>query len=375
MKLAIASLIVFLILLIDRARAGNPLTKRFNVEGPKYEYDDLQFIMEFTVSDFMKDSMVGYSLYDGKTCKDGGDTDITENSGYLRSRIRTDLAPIGDGSGERIIKVESEINPTQIANSGIYRTDDEGNAMIEYCVRFSVYNMPKDQPQAFEANYLEVPVSLAINLKGGFSVDAAVSNADLVLLQASQDTAVEAYICDSDQNVVPIMPTAQGQTVRVCVSPTPDNLKAGALIRQLESFAFRREIPISTKQTAIEPGTGGVPADQLTVVSCQPGSTVCAFETLLAANFFAGEGIVTGSGQAYLQLGNGASAAARRQLQGTANQVLADKPTSYTVSFSLVKLEALGMDELVSSAPAATGTLVRTALLAVLVSLAAMEQL
>jgi len=334
--LTIASLLFF----CDLVQGQSLLKERYKISGPEFEYGELQFTMDFEVSDFVQDSMVEYTLYDGLNCKDGGDNDITENEGYLVSRLRTDLTPVGDGSGVRTVKVLSEIVPTGgIGNSPLYREDDDGNAVVEYCVRFSVYNMPKDQTYATETNYLEIPVKLVINLRAGFEIDASVSNSDVVLRQASQNTAVDAYICDSEDNIVPIMPTEQGQTVRVCVSPTPPNLAVGALMRQLESFTFRRESPIKIEQVAISPNTGGVPADELTVVSCRPGSTVCAFETLLTADFFINEGVVVGNGLTYLQLGPGTSAVSRR-LEGTPNQILADKPTGFSVMIKLMEVES-----------------------------------
>jgi hypothetical protein len=293
MRYTIASLIAFLIVFCDQTQ-GNLLQQRYNIDGPVHSYDDMEFVMDFEVSDFIRDSMLDFTLYDGLVCKDGGDNDITDNDGYLLSRIRTDNTPNGEGSKTRKIKFHSEIVGSKMVQSGIYRTDSDGNGVVEYCVRFAIYNMEKSEPRAFEANFLEIPVKLVIELNGGFSVNAALSNVDRVIQEAKENVAVEAYICDRDDNIVPITATAQGQTIRICVSPTPKNLAAGALMRQLEAFTFRREIPISTKQVAIEPETGGVPSDQLTVVSCRPGYMVCAFETLLQANFFTGPGVISG---------------------------------------------------------------------------------
>ena len=286
----IASSIASLIVLCDQVQGlGNALQQRFAIGGPDYSYDNMQFTMNFEVSDFMQDSMIEYSLYDGKNCKDGGDNDITENDGYLLSRIRTDNTPIGDGSGIRSIRVESEIVGSKLVNSGIYTAnDDENTGVVEYCLRFGVYTA------GMEINYLEVPIALTISFDGRFSVQAAVQPVDLVLASASQGAAVDAYICDRDDNLVPIMPTEQGQTVRVCVSPTAENIARGTLMRQLEQFTFYRDLPVSIKQASIEPGTGGVPVDPLTLVSCRSGSTVCAFETLLQADFFTGPGIIRG---------------------------------------------------------------------------------
>ena len=74
----------------------------------------------------------------------------------------------------------------------------------------------------------------------------------------------------------------------------------GAYLRYIESFTFVR---LNTTQVAIEPGTFGVAANELTEVSCEPGSTLCSFETILGAEFFDSPGLVRGDGLAFLQLG------------------------------------------------------------------------
>ena len=294
MKLTIGSTIASLLLFCDLARGQSLLQTRYNIGGPQFEYDQNKFTMTFEVSNFVQDNMIGYTLYDGLNCKDGGDNDITENSGYLLSRIRTDLRPLGDGRDFRTIKIQSEVVPADITSSPIYKEDVDGNVVIEYCVRFGVYNTDKTGEFAMETNYIESPIKLVIDMNAGFQVDANLSNSDVVLNEAAQNVAVEAYICDNDENIVPLVGKEQGQTVRVCVSPTPTNLASGALMRQLESFKFRRLSPVLVEQDAIEPQTEGVSANQFTIVSCRPGSTVCAFETLLGADFFMGAGEVVG---------------------------------------------------------------------------------
>ena len=63
--------------------------------------------------------------------------------------------------------------------------------------------------------------------------------------------------------------------------------------------------------------------------------------------------LIIGNGQAYLQLGVDDSVAARK-LQGTPNQILAERPTKYQVVINVVPVESfIGMNEF-SSAPTAT---------------------
>lgn len=298
MRLTIASSIAFVLFFCKGTKAtGNALVKLYGIGGPKYTYDSWQYTMDFEVSDLMSDGMIGYTLYDGLNCRDGdgtmgaGDNDITQNDGYLLSRFRTDNTPVGDGSGTRTIRIESEIVPSRMSQTSIYREDENETGIVEYCLRFSNYNIDKDIPGAREVNFLETTVKLSIDLNGDFGVQPLVVPDEVEEKQDEQDVEVEAYICDRDENVLQLTEYNQGQTVRVCVTPTQETLERGFRMRQLDSFTYRREIPFSTRQVAISPG--GV-LDALTVLQCRPGSVVCAFETLLFADFFVSEGVISG---------------------------------------------------------------------------------
>jgi len=374
MKFAIVSSLVSLILSCDHVLGqASLLQKRFAIEGPLHSYEDLTFTMEYEISDFIDDSMIGYTLYDGHKCKDGdgfgGDNDITLNAGYILHKIRTDNAPPGDGSGTRSVKLSSKVIVPDISYTPLYRTDSEGNGVVKYCVRMGVFNTDRNEPMSMEINFLETLVTLSINMSGDIVIEAELSNAEPLLEMNAQGVAVDAYICDYDDNTVPIMPTRQGQTVRVCVTPVPEVLAAGGLMRQIEKFDFFRQIPTVTSQSAILPGTDGVAADLLTVVQCRPGTMVCAFETLLGAKFFQGEGIINGQGLAYLQIGGGDMSTERRMEESipdllSPNDVLRRKPTVISINIRLLKLENFGPLLLTSGAPAtATAAFMTTALL------------
>jgi hypothetical protein len=281
----------------------------------------------------------------------------------------TDLTPIGDGSGERIMKVNARLDPSQLANSGIYNANEDGSrATVDFCVRFSVYNVDKGNPNSMEVNYLENPVTLDINLAGGITLDVELSRSDFVVQQVYQDVAVEAYMCDNEDNIVTIEEGSQtrnqGQTVRVCISPYSETSIEGATIKSFEDFTFYRG---DAEQVAIEPDTGGVAADALTVISCLPGSAVCAFETLLNANFFQdGAGVVFGTGSAFLQFGLDPDAEAvvrtrdRRNLQTvgtttkTANELLAERATKYTVDITVLPVEKMNSEDKVTGSGASS---------------------
>ena len=333
---------------LNRVKGQSLLEKRWNISGPVFGYRDLQFDLGFTVSDFIQDSMVEYRLYDGHNCKDGGnsvnrtgDADITDND-YLLSRIRPDLKPVGNGTGTREIKVTLNIVPDKVQNSTIFE-DDVDRGLIMFCVRLSVYNLNTTNPQAVEVNFIEVPVILTVSLTDRFSLSLFFNNSELVVQSAYDDTAVEAYLCDNDNNVVEFDSREQGLTVRVCIVPTDASISEGAFLRHLEEFTFWKG---DDKQVAIAPKTGGQAADELTVVSCYPGALICAFETLLGSSFFNGVGVVFGTGSAFLQIGresSGEQAARGRKLEETAgdagktpNDMLLDRPTGFQVQIIAV---------------------------------------
>eukprot|EP00535_Pseudo-nitzschia_heimii_P005553 CAMPEP_0197187008 /NCGR_PEP_ID=MMETSP1423-20130617/15061_1 /TAXON_ID=476441 /ORGANISM="Pseudo-nitzschia heimii, Strain UNC1101" /LENGTH=385 /DNA_ID=CAMNT_0042638479 /DNA_START=225 /DNA_END=1382 /DNA_ORIENTATION=- len=377
MKYGIVISMLPLIVLCDRAQGDySLLEKRFAIEGPENSYESLTFNMGFQISDLIEDNMIGYSLYDGHNCKDGGDNDITDNSVYLLHRIRTDNTPTGDGSATRNIKIESKVVPTDIKNSTIYETDSDGNGVVKYCLRIGVYNMDRSDPMSMEVNFLEIPVMLTLRMSGNFQIDAALSMINPLLDATTRGVAVEAYICDYDDNTVPIMPQTQGQAIRVCVTPIQEVLDYGGFMRQIENFDFFRQIPVPTQQAAINPDTGGIAADQLTVVQCRPGSIICAFETMLKADFFTEEGVIAGQGLAYLQLGDEDASAIRtptmRRMQEllSPNDVLRESPISYQIRINLKTLENLGLPSLVSSnAPRVANALTAAKILCVSLTL------
>jgi hypothetical protein len=240
------------------------------------------------------------------------------------------------------MKVTLNIDPETISSSIIYE-DFTTQAIVYFCVRINVYNMDSADSNALEVNFLETPVLLTVNLVDGFQINSgSLTNAKSAVQLAEDDSAVEAYLCDNDANVVEQGNIQnQGQSVRVCVKPTTETMSKGAYLRYIEEFTFTRQAE-DVSQVAISPGTEGVAGSQLTVVSCEPGATLCAFETLLGAEFFSSTGIVNGVGTAYLQFGQGDSGrrvkAVSRSTQEVNDQgsALAGTPTKFT--FDLVVL-------------------------------------
>jgi len=336
--LSIASLVFLFCDQTEGITGAELLQKRWDISDAEIEYNDFEFTLNFEVSDIIENNMIGYTLFDGAGCGDTGEKVISENADFISARSRTDNTPVGDGTGTRIIKIVNQVDANKIKNASIFSKDESGNGVVEYCVRFGVWAWDKNDPSSFETNFRETVLKIVINLTAGLAVDTSLSKVETLFKNVQQGSEVEAYVCDSDANVVPIEATMQGQTVRMCISPTQKTLNAGIFMRDLEQFTFRRSDPSSVQQVAIAAGTGGQPANPLTVASCTPGAIVCAFETLLQADFFVSEGKVMGIGSVFLQLGDDSSTE-RRLEGGDSSTDKLNEPQSFIMSFDLVSTE------------------------------------
>merc|ERR1712032_194586 len=186
MKVLLFPFVLALSLDVVFVQAAGGLFEKFNIGGPQVEKDSLTFRMSFTVNDSMTDAMVGYTVYDGMKCKDedGGDNDITINSGYLSSSL-VSKDDAGDGESERTITVATSLNPTDgLEESPIFHKEEEHDATVRFCIRFSVYNADKDSDGAIEINFLENPVELRINFSADINIDAKIVKSNIEEIDA-----------------------------------------------------------------------------------------------------------------------------------------------------------------------------------------------
>jgi len=168
------------------------LEQKFAIQGPiSYGHELYDFSLDFLVSDYIDDDMVGYTIYDGLECSWDDNENIVENSGYLLSELIPDNSTgVGDGSGTRTMKISLSLDPDLIVNSTIYRpyenendydsnntntndtdiddidTDDlyDGDrGIIEICLRFSNYNADKDSEYGFQVNFVDNPIVIVLD--------------------------------------------------------------------------------------------------------------------------------------------------------------------------------------------------------------------
>jgi hypothetical protein len=287
--------------LVDEERE-NLLLLRWRIYEPRFNYDALQFNLHYNVSDYVEDTYVSYTIYDGHGCSDGNN-DVTA-LGYFDTRITPDAtAEPGTGYGKREIELSTTLRPEIISNitdSSLYEAQGD-NAAIHFCVRFSLYNNDPSNPESREISFSETKVTLFVSLINDFAIeDEYVAPKEIENQQASETFYVEGYLCQNKTSTKPLVvesPLEQGTAVKVCVKPMRRALEAGVRMRRIDSFTFARE---TNSQKAI---VDGAPANVLTELSCLAGSSTCSFDTILMAAFFDGPGTVTGTGTASMQFG------------------------------------------------------------------------
>jgi hypothetical protein len=220
------------------------------------------------------------------------------------------------------MKVALTIDPNTIVNTPLY----EGfvtYAHVYFCVYFCV------RYDGVIPNWVETPVLLVIDLSADTAIidSGSFSNMDLVLLIAEQDSAVEAYLCDSDGNVASEGNTTQGTALQICVTPTAETMEQGAFIREIEKFYFSRDDNVHYAILQGDANSSG-----LTVLVCPVGTELCSFETVLPSVFFSDPGIIHGEGVAYLQFGNGEmrrASVVMRQTETIIGHTLGQAPTRF----------------------------------------------
>jgi hypothetical protein len=114
---------------------------------------------------------------------------------------------------------------------------------------------------------------------------------------------VDTFECDEDfQEVKVTEPKVDGDTIRICVRPSPYTRERGVVMRNIDEFQFQTEkndgIAGFVVQYAIEKGGK---EDGQTLVTCEPGSEICVFKTRLKREFFLLSGEIIGTGIAGLE--------------------------------------------------------------------------
>jgi hypothetical protein len=202
-------------------RGLQDLAQRWNIQEPTFNYNntDLQFSLNWKVSDFIQDKHMYYRIYDGFECKDGGADDITESSNdingtyylYTSGLVVSTLTPYNSnpdtsGSGERNAHLHLSIEGANIADSPIYgdRTNGaQAAAQVRFCVRYSLWNDHPNNDNSVEVNFQETVITFDVDLTDGFEVAAIdVKPKDENIETANVACEVIGYECNPDNTPI-----------------------------------------------------------------------------------------------------------------------------------------------------------------------------
>mmetsp|Transcript_118455 Transcript_118455/g.177017 ORF Transcript_118455/g.177017 Transcript_118455/m.177017 type:complete len:380 (-) Transcript_118455:60-1199(-) len=316
----------------DRSLAS--LAEKWNVTDPEFSYSSLGFTLEFIVSDFILDDMISHQIFD-YNCAEGGNA--IPNT-VLNPSLQAEDIPVGEGDNPRRVNATIVINPETVSDSIIYTENVSGGqvtAQVRYCHRFM---LTTKGASPIEVNFRETLITLNIDLTDGFEIgEISVAARDQLIETANQVYEVEGYQCNF-QNV-PLTPAqrlisrSQGSIIRVCVRPDQNARDQGVYMRRIESFTWARDFGGAIGSVTQEAIVDTRPAaNQLTILYCESGNEICAFESILMAFFYRNSGSVQGTGVASMQFGS--TTIARRGLRsGQARTLQEDGPAAGVAEF------------------------------------------
>jgi hypothetical protein len=129
----------------------------------------LNFALDYTVNDFVDDSMASYSLW-GRGCKEGGvDVEGTD----LTAILSGDGTAPGFGLGQCIITLTVNVHTPEVESTSIFsETNATGYRVlvgtVSFCVRLSL-NTPCDH--SVEVDFHETLIDLFVDFSTGFAIN------------------------------------------------------------------------------------------------------------------------------------------------------------------------------------------------------------
>ncbi len=134
---------------------------------------------------------------------------------------------------------------------------------------------------------------------GGFAGSAQFRLDFLVSPDAKFKYGAIAYECDSQSRKIDkTTPKRIGASIRVCITPDNESSAYEMTINRIDSWNWTRQEMAS--QVSVE--TGGQQAkNDLTILVCVPGATLCIFRTQFTEDFYKSDGTVNGLGDVVLQ--------------------------------------------------------------------------
>jgi len=284
----------------ERPPTSAPTTKPlldqvWEIEEPSVQLENNTVIMDFPLSDAISNDMIAFSTTD----KNGNPVPV----GYFKETTNADDVE-GIGKAQRNIGLDIQIDPAAVVNDPNFYSeavvDGQTIASIAFNVKLDVL-VPGTANMI--GNFMEIEVELYVDLTNDAGTDfTGIGAKNKNAFGDKIDYEVEAFLCDdNNEKMNSQLSLTQGQVIKVCVRPDGKARQEGIVMASIDSFTFQRG---SLSQVAVV-GKNSAPSG-LSILTCNPGDTICWFETILRADFFAQSGIVTGNGVATMQFDSSA---------------------------------------------------------------------
>lgn len=284
-----------------KLQLGTGVLDRYQVGESTIDFYGMAIKFVYPLSDLVPDDSISIKTYSDTDCS----VDISDNT-YLTHEIKYDDNPDPTGEKNREVTVIYTFDPEEIRDKDVWVRDENNQVFLTFCTGIVLHTAPLSDPISGPFTQLDTTVFLEVNLEGGFAEEFPVGPADRLDENAQESYTIEGFICDEDNKLLESdRPMVQGEKVRICVKPTKRALADGILMRQVDSFTFYRFLDDGTQVTQTALVDGASASLELTEITCPRGSTVCWFETLLKAEFFFKTGVISGYGEAWLQVRQG----------------------------------------------------------------------
>lgn len=282
---------------LRKLQLGTGVLDRYQVGESTINFDGMNVELVYPLSDLVPDDSVSIKTFSDTDCT----VDITGNT-YLFNEITYDDNPNPTGEKNREVTVTYSFDPSEIKDKDVWVREGE-SIFLSFCTAIVLHTGPISDPNSGPMVQLDTSVYLQVDFEGGFAEEFPVGPADRLDENARESYTVEGFICDESNEILEAdRPMVQGERVRVCVKPTDRALEDGIFMRQVDSFTFYRfmEDGKQITQTALVDGESA--SFELTEITCPRGSALCWFETLLKAEFYYKPGMISGYGEAWLQV-------------------------------------------------------------------------
>ena len=155
-------------LLVAVVSVSADLGEMWKITETTFDFANLEFTLRYKISDQIQRNQIAYSIYDSKDCSNGGKQMKYLGFPYLESAMAVNQK--ANNNQEIVLKIGIDFATIQQAPIFYEAKDGKGDAEIQFCVRLALLSNDVASPQAVEANFVESPVKLEVELHDGIFV-------------------------------------------------------------------------------------------------------------------------------------------------------------------------------------------------------------